>query len=205
LIACTCNVISDHQVRWGLAERTARHTSEVYKCLNCSAECARCARAIGDIMDEAVPSCRAGNRARSDWSLPAPPKQLRGRQAGDPRPDFRAVESAIPARMRKVYTQKVPGNPGDGPDPGEVVGSEPCQSQLCLPGSPGSLSRHPLASTMLQQTPASIILKTSKIRWSLFPQMALAFFAASTDALQGTVRTQSSQSSPIAFDEGLRC
>jgi bacterioferritin-associated ferredoxin len=62
VIVCSCNVISDHQVRTVAAERSARGTSEVYRCLGCSAECGRCARTIRRIMDEALavsksPSC----------------------------------------------------------------------------------------------------------------------------------------------------
>jgi bacterioferritin-associated ferredoxin len=54
VIVCSCNVISDHQVRTITAERTVRATSDVYRCLGCSAECGRCARTIRRIMDEAV-------------------------------------------------------------------------------------------------------------------------------------------------------
>ena len=54
MIVCSCNVISDHQVRSVTAERTVRATSEVYRCLGCSAECGRCARTIRRIMDEAL-------------------------------------------------------------------------------------------------------------------------------------------------------
>ena len=54
MIVCSCNVISDHQVRSVTAERTVRGTSEVYRCLGCSAECGRCARTIRRIMDEAL-------------------------------------------------------------------------------------------------------------------------------------------------------
>ncbi|HKD30162.1 MAG TPA: (2Fe-2S)-binding protein [Xanthobacteraceae bacterium] len=54
MIVCSCNVISDHQVRSVAAERTVRATSEVYRCLGCSAECGRCARTIRRIMDEAL-------------------------------------------------------------------------------------------------------------------------------------------------------
>jgi bacterioferritin-associated ferredoxin len=62
VIVCSCNVISDHQVRAVAAEQSARGTSEVYRCLGCSAECGRCARTIRRIMDEALaasksPSC----------------------------------------------------------------------------------------------------------------------------------------------------
>jgi bacterioferritin-associated ferredoxin len=54
VIVCSCNVISDHQVRSVTTEGTVRATSEVYRCLGCSAECGRCARTIRRIMDEAV-------------------------------------------------------------------------------------------------------------------------------------------------------
>lgn len=54
MIVCSCNVISDHQVRSVTAERTVRATSEIYRCLGCSAECGRCARTIRRILDEAL-------------------------------------------------------------------------------------------------------------------------------------------------------
>ncbi|HSV21559.1 MAG TPA: (2Fe-2S)-binding protein [Xanthobacteraceae bacterium] len=54
MIVCSCNVISDHQVRSVTAERTVRATSEIYRCLGCSAECGRCTRTIRRIMDEAL-------------------------------------------------------------------------------------------------------------------------------------------------------
>ena len=57
MIVCSCNVISDHQVRSVTAERAARGTSEVYRCLGCSAECGRCARTIKGIIDEALGAC----------------------------------------------------------------------------------------------------------------------------------------------------
>ena len=59
VIVCSCNVISDHQVRSVAAESAARGTSEVYRCLGCSAECGRCARTIRRIMDEAIKTCPA--------------------------------------------------------------------------------------------------------------------------------------------------
>jgi len=69
VIVCSCNVISDHQVRSVTAERSVRATSEVYRCLGCSAECGRCARTIRRIMDEAtamaadrVPCCGGASR-----------------------------------------------------------------------------------------------------------------------------------------------
>jgi bacterioferritin-associated ferredoxin len=60
MIVCSCNVLSDHDVRSAVAAaaddlpRTAR---QVYGCLGCSAECGRCARTIKRILDEALGAC----------------------------------------------------------------------------------------------------------------------------------------------------
>jgi bacterioferritin-associated ferredoxin len=56
MIVCSCNVLSDEDVRSTLvaAERTPRTTCQVYHCLGCSAQCGRCARTIRRIMDEAL-------------------------------------------------------------------------------------------------------------------------------------------------------
>ena len=67
VIVCSCNVITDHQVRSLTAERPVRGTSEVYRCLGCSAECGRCARTIRRIMDE------VGARSADDASCCGPP------------------------------------------------------------------------------------------------------------------------------------
>lgn len=69
MIVCSCNVLSDHDVRATLSgnEAAPRTAGEVYTCLGCSAQCGRCARTIRRIMDEALAAadpacCRA--RAR---------------------------------------------------------------------------------------------------------------------------------------------
>lgn len=55
MIVCSCNVLSDHDVRSTLAEGAAPRTcGQVYQCLGCSAQCGRCARTIRRIMDEAL-------------------------------------------------------------------------------------------------------------------------------------------------------
>jgi bacterioferritin-associated ferredoxin len=65
MIVCSCNVLTDHDVRSTLSgEEAARTAGEVYGCLGCSAQCGRCARTIRRIMDEALatadaPCCRA--------------------------------------------------------------------------------------------------------------------------------------------------
>jgi bacterioferritin-associated ferredoxin len=67
MIVCSCNVLSDHDVRATLAGggTAPKSTGEVYLCLGCSPQCGRCARTIRRIMDEALavspaPCCAAG-------------------------------------------------------------------------------------------------------------------------------------------------
>jgi bacterioferritin-associated ferredoxin len=59
MIVCSCNVLSDHDVRDAVrsAEDLPRHPKQVYGCLGCSAECGRCARTIKTIIDEALGAC----------------------------------------------------------------------------------------------------------------------------------------------------
>jgi bacterioferritin-associated ferredoxin len=54
MIVCSCNVLSDEQVRSTCAADGPRTTVEVYRCLGCSPQCGRCARTIRAIMDEAL-------------------------------------------------------------------------------------------------------------------------------------------------------
>ena len=55
MIVCSCNVLTDHDVRSVVAVPGAPRTAgEVYGCLGCSAQCGRCARTIRRIMDEAL-------------------------------------------------------------------------------------------------------------------------------------------------------
>lgn len=59
MIVCSCNVLSDHDVRAAVAESSdaVRYAKQVYGCLGCSAECGRCARTIKTIIDEALGPC----------------------------------------------------------------------------------------------------------------------------------------------------
>ena len=61
MIVCSCNVLSDHDVRTVATAQAPRTTGQVYGCLGCSAQCGRCARTIRKIMDEALdaaaPAC----------------------------------------------------------------------------------------------------------------------------------------------------
>jgi bacterioferritin-associated ferredoxin len=54
MIVCSCNVLSDHDVRTVAAAQSPRTTGQVYGCLGCSPQCGRCARTIRRIMDEAL-------------------------------------------------------------------------------------------------------------------------------------------------------
>src|SRR5262249_13642134 len=58
LIVCSCNVLTDADVRDAVTShglsRTAR---QVYGCLGCSAECGRCARTINKIIKDALGAC----------------------------------------------------------------------------------------------------------------------------------------------------
>ncbi len=59
MIVCSCNVLSDHDVRSAVsaAEDLPRSAKQIYDCLGCSAECGRCARTIKTIIEEALGDC----------------------------------------------------------------------------------------------------------------------------------------------------
>jgi bacterioferritin-associated ferredoxin len=68
MIVCSCNILSDGDVRGCLSPGPGcpRTPAEVYRCLGCSPDCGRCARTIRTIMDEALaaagaaPACAKG-------------------------------------------------------------------------------------------------------------------------------------------------
>ena len=68
MMVCSCNVLSDNDVRSALGAGQPRTTGQVYGCLGCSAQCGRCARTIRRIMDEALAGsagakcCQSGPR-----------------------------------------------------------------------------------------------------------------------------------------------
>ena len=59
MIVCSCNVLSDHEIR--NVVRTSREqppsAQRVYDCLGCSIRCGRCARAVKRIITEASIAC----------------------------------------------------------------------------------------------------------------------------------------------------
>src|SRR3954453_16725139 len=56
MIVCSCNVLSDGDVRACLnpGPDCPRTPAQVYRCLGCSPECGHCARTIRSIMDQAL-------------------------------------------------------------------------------------------------------------------------------------------------------
>jgi bacterioferritin-associated ferredoxin len=71
MIVCSCNVLSDHDVRNAVnaADDVLRHAKHVYDCLGCSAECGRCARTIKTIINDALGSCAQACHAGCPHSL----------------------------------------------------------------------------------------------------------------------------------------
>ena len=65
MIVCSCNVLSDDDIRAAVAESddAVRHAKQVYGCLGCSAECGRCARTIKTIIDEVYRECGLARQA----------------------------------------------------------------------------------------------------------------------------------------------
>jgi bacterioferritin-associated ferredoxin len=61
MIVCSCNVLSDQDVRPAVEAERTRSTSQVYGSLDCSAQCGRCARTIRRLMNEALGSARAAS------------------------------------------------------------------------------------------------------------------------------------------------
>uniref|UniRef100_Q07PY6 Bacterioferritin-associated ferredoxin n=1 Tax=Rhodopseudomonas palustris (strain BisA53) TaxID=316055 RepID=Q07PY6_RHOP5 len=62
MIVCSCNVLTDHDVRNAVStSEDPLTTSEVYGCLGCSRQCGRCARTIKKIMNEALTDACTAN------------------------------------------------------------------------------------------------------------------------------------------------
>jgi bacterioferritin-associated ferredoxin len=64
VIVCSCNVLSDQQVRSAISRRAraqcAPRVSQVYGGLGCSAQCGRCVGTIRQIMNEMVQASAGG-------------------------------------------------------------------------------------------------------------------------------------------------
>ena len=86
MIVCSCNVLSDRQIRSAVSETTApvRTVGQVYRCLGCSAQCGRCARTIRKLLDDVnasacsvcpreCPAALQGEGATAPHAQPAAP------------------------------------------------------------------------------------------------------------------------------------
>ncbi len=63
MIICSCNVLSDHEVRSVVAASHAPRTpAQIHGCLGCSVECGRGAATIRRIVADAAPPAGAGER-----------------------------------------------------------------------------------------------------------------------------------------------
>jgi len=60
MIVCSCNVLSDHEVRHAVNTAAPRSAAHVHRCLGCSAQCGRCMSTISRIMDEALAGASRG-------------------------------------------------------------------------------------------------------------------------------------------------
>ncbi|MBR0697216.1 bacterioferritin-associated ferredoxin [Bradyrhizobium lablabi] len=74
MIVCSCNVLSDHDVRTAVngGGSLTRNAKQVYGCLGCNAECGRCARTIKAIIDEALGPCAKACCSGCPHSHPQP-------------------------------------------------------------------------------------------------------------------------------------
>ena len=95
MIVCSCNVISDHDVRSAVnaAADLPRNAKQIYGCLGCSAECGRCARTIKTIIDEALGACAKSCCAG------CPHSQASGRSR-TPTPSSRSPPPEYPKNLR---------------------------------------------------------------------------------------------------------
>jgi len=78
MIVCSCNVLSDHDVRRAVCDATVnlpRSAKQVYDCLGRSVECGRCARNIKAIIDDALGECAKACHAGCRHSPAAPARR----------------------------------------------------------------------------------------------------------------------------------
>ncbi|MGO9004507.1 MAG: bacterioferritin-associated ferredoxin [Beijerinckiaceae bacterium] len=61
MIVCSCNVITDSEIRASLQDETCPRTlAAVYRCLGCSPNCGRCCATVRMIIAEAAPERPGG-------------------------------------------------------------------------------------------------------------------------------------------------
>ena len=76
MIVCSCNVLSDHEVRAVVGTATHRTPSHLYGCLGCRVQCGRCAYTIRKIMEEMLDPANVGCLPGSAVHAALPGEQL---------------------------------------------------------------------------------------------------------------------------------
>jgi bacterioferritin-associated ferredoxin len=68
MIVCSCNVISDHDIRDVVvtAEIALYSAAQVYDCLGCAVQCGLCTRSVTNILDEQEINCPRYARCADD-------------------------------------------------------------------------------------------------------------------------------------------
>ncbi|MBH5384926.1 (2Fe-2S)-binding protein [Bradyrhizobium sp. CNPSo 4019] len=71
MIVCSCNIISDHDIRGavGSTDDELFSAAQVYDCLGCTVRCGRCSQSVRRILEEQPPRCVHGSALTGD---PAP-------------------------------------------------------------------------------------------------------------------------------------
>jgi bacterioferritin-associated ferredoxin len=69
MIICSCNVLSDRDVRSAVEAERTRSVSRIYGGLGCSAKCGCCARTIRRLMDETLGNAGAASGAFAPCAL----------------------------------------------------------------------------------------------------------------------------------------
>ncbi|WP_280711458.1 (2Fe-2S)-binding protein [Bradyrhizobium sp. BR13661] len=59
MIVCSCNIISDHDIRGAVVatDDELLSAAQVYDCLGCTVRCGRCSQSVRRILDERSSRC----------------------------------------------------------------------------------------------------------------------------------------------------
>ncbi|MDX3970173.1 MAG: (2Fe-2S)-binding protein [Bradyrhizobium sp.] len=59
MIVCSCNIISDHDIRGAVGSTDGElfSAAQVYDCLGCTVRCGRCSQSVRQILEERPPHC----------------------------------------------------------------------------------------------------------------------------------------------------
>jgi bacterioferritin-associated ferredoxin len=60
MIVCSCNIISDHDIRGAVVatDDALISAAQVYDCLGCTVRCGRCSQSVRQILEQQQPRCR---------------------------------------------------------------------------------------------------------------------------------------------------